>query len=325
MICFLRVCSQNVLCFSGLALFGCVPTESEAVEEASMCTAQPSALDGSGSIVLVRGDLEGAGLTLCSGVLVSPRLALTHQSCLVLPSEVDAADLVVDDERPSFDGRELHSGDVDYASTCRVDAGWDPLESGDFAAWLGQPLDPATVTVSVVRDGAELASTTVQQILLPHAASRCWDILAAMVLEDELPAVLRPVRVMEVTAPGDAVTIGAFSVSLTEPQFRDAVVEAVTLDTAAAGTPPRSLELSRQVCFSEPGGAVVSDSGAIIGLIGYGTGAFCGDPEGRTIATRLAPFRRMLLDAAREAGDRLPVEAAQISGVGGAIPACVEP
>ena len=98
----------------------------------------------------------------------------------------------------------------------------------------------------------------------------------------------------------------------TELRELNARVEDVAFAEASAETPPRSVTLTEQVCYFEPGGAVVSSStGALLAIMAYGTGETCGDPQGRSIATRLAPFGRLLTDAAEAAGSRLREEATQ--------------
>jgi hypothetical protein len=260
-------------------------------------------------VVLVKGSLREAGDTRCSGIAITPRIVVTNLLCLVLPSELQPSDLDTPLDLASFEGSTFYSGEVDYAASCPAEGGWAPREDGSFAPWLGPPLELSALEVDLSREAQLISSSKVLSVFRSGAASRCWDSLAALVLEEGLDVEPRPVRLTESTQVGEAVVLSAFGPSFRTPLARPAQVEQITFERAAAEAPPHSLLLNQKVCFFEPGGGVLSvETGAVLGVIGYRTGSDCDDPESRTIATRLAPFRRMLLDAAKDSGETLEVE-----------------
>jgi secreted trypsin-like serine protease len=88
------------------------------------------------------------------------------------------------------------------------------------------------------------------------------------------------------------------------------VIQAVTGDDGDEVAPPRAIAVSQQACAGDQGGGVYSPAtNALLGIVSFALGPGCGDPAGRTIALRLAAFRRLLFDAAREANESLHVEA----------------
>lgn len=294
---------------AALLLVSCVATDPGANDVAALCAMPRVERPPNDSAVLVHGSLREAGELDCSGIALTPRLVLSNVLCLVLPAELDLSDLDMPLGRPSFDGIPGYTGDVDYTGSCASAAGWGPTEDGSFAAWLGASLEPSSFTVQLLRDGQLVASSSVRRVWFPHAGSRCWDTLAALVLEEPLDVTPRAVRLEETSRVGESITLSAFGPSLRVPLERLGEIEAITDQAGDASAPPRSLLLSKQVCNYEPGGGVLSaETGAAIGVIAFGTGDECGDPEGRTIATRIAPFRRLLLDAAQDAGESLPIE-----------------
>ena len=73
------------------------------------------------------------------------------------------------------------------------------------------------------------------------------------------------------------------------------------------------------------GGAVVSASGALTGVIVSGAGQACGDAGSETFAVRLSVFRKLLLETARERGVDLRVEPFDEGVPDPGIAACAQP
>jgi hypothetical protein len=292
-----------------LCVMGCVDTAPEALAPPPLCISASPAADPAASVVLVEGTFGLAGKTVCSGYAVTPSIVLTDSVCLVMPADLMQSDLDRRVETPSFQGNSpIYSADVIYASICETDAGWEPRELGLFETWLDEPIEPNQVSVSVLFDEQAVAVTSARRMFLPHAHSRCSDSIAALVLAEPLPVPYRPVRLVESTAPGDAVIMSSLGPTSVTTLDRSANVEVVTHEVAENGAPPRSLLLSKQSCYYEPGGGVLAEpSHALIGVMAYGTGE-CGDPLGKTVVARLAPFGKMLLEAAENAEDTLHVE-----------------
>jgi Trypsin len=286
---------------------GCVSTEGDAPGALPLCVAPRSESRPADAVVQVVGDLGRTGKTLCSGVLVAPHVVLTNHLCVVAPVGLRASDLALAEEPPpAFLGYALYSADIDYEAYCRSGAVWAPQEDGDLGAWLNDPIDASRLTVKLHRDGQDLETSAVRRVLLPNAGSRCWDALAAVVIEEPLSAGVLPVRLAETSHAGEPATLAGFGFSDDSPYELPTSIASVTFESGNPDAPPRSLLLEDQICVYETGGPLVSDeSGEVVGVVAYGTGSTCGDPAGRTIATRLAPFRRLLFEAARAAGEDL--------------------
>jgi len=291
---------------------GCVDTGSTTIESLSLCVAPEPAPTPWNSVVMVNSDLREAGSIHCSGVVIAPTLVLTTLLCVALPPNLDSIDL--DDVGQGLTGgfKRYYMGDVDYLGTCRADdGGWAPREDGSFSARLGEMLDPSAVTVAIEEGGEAIATSSVSRMVLPHTDSRCWDTLAVLVLDHDLG--LRPatLRLEETSLVGDSVTMSGFGVadnSFTRHEL-PSTIETVTFEAGDATAPPRSLLLAGPVCDFETGGPVVADdSRAVIGTIGFQTDFSCEDPAASTVATRLAPFRRLLIDAADSASETLQIE-----------------
>jgi len=304
-----RVGALNVGACCALLAASCISTDLDTADAGPLCLASESAGSRAlaDSVVIVNTDLATAGFIECSGVVIAPTLVLTDVLCIVLPIELELQDLVDTPARPSFDGRALHRASVDYAE-CAPDASWAPREDGDFSARLGELIDVSTVTVSVLANSLATTTIGIRQAWLAPAEYRCWDDLALLVLEQPIPSPPVSVRLTGTESVGDRVVLGGSGRGMRQPYEVPSTLQAVTFEAAEPAAPPRSLLIDEQVCDFESGGAVTSaETGELIGVIGDGTGDFCGDPSGGTLATRIAPFRRMLLEAARDAGEVLRV------------------
>jgi hypothetical protein len=288
---------------------GCISTEIAPRDSAPACVAADTAGNLANSVVLVDADLRTAGLIECSGVVIAPTIVVTNLLCVGLPIPLDPTSLDDTPERPSTAGRRLYAADVDYSGDCYWDASWVTREDGDFSARLGEVVEASSLSVSVLRNNETVATVGVRRMVLPNTDSRCWDTIALLVLDGLLSVPALPIRLQEVTSVGERVSLSGSGRGMNQPYEVSSILEAVTFDSGEAGAPPRSLLIDEQVCDFESGGAVAAaDSGALIGIIGYGTGTFCGDPAGGTLATRLAPFQRMLMETARDTGEVLRAE-----------------
>lgn len=306
------------------ALPACIDTSPVGLTLPPLCLATSAAPEPSESVVLVEGDLRLAGRTVCSGYAVTPSVIVTNSVCVIMPAGLVASDLDRPLEMPSFEGEYYaYSGNVDYASVCDVDAGWEPREQGQFGAWPGEPLSPSQLTVSILEQGEPVAVSNVRQVLLSHAGSRCADSIAALVLAEPLPVPYRPLRLSEETQAGEAVIMSSLDPMAVTTLERSANIEVVTGVVHQPGVPARALVLSQQSCYYEPGGGLLSEaSGALIGVLGYGTGSYCGDPQGKTMATVIAPYQRMLMEAADAAPDVLHLEPAPLLATPAPLPRC---
>jgi hypothetical protein len=290
----------------------CVGTEESPVDSPPLCVdAEPSADPGS-SVVLVRADLGDAGQIYCSGVVIAPTLVLTTMLCAGLPPDLDLADLGDSNLRQRGGFFRYFMGDVDYSDWCRTsDEKWAPAEDGSFSARISEWVDPSTLTVRTLPWGDDNVSS-VNRVIRPPTDSRCWDTLAVLVLDRDLGRAPVTLRLEETSYPDDPVTMsGIFGQDDAFAHHElPSRIESVTFEAGDSDTPPRSMLLEGPICEYESGGPVVSDvTGSTIGVIGFETDYSCEDADAPTIATRVAPFRRMLLDAARDASEILRVEA----------------
>jgi hypothetical protein len=290
--------------FLGVEATGaCVNTEPSSAPPLVVCDAlRPArALEP----VEVRADLGELGLIRCSGVAISPQVVLTSSACLVLPPELSGFVPVVSNE-VYLGPRSLFPSSPSYDTVCRPGADWSPIEDGTFVARLEEPV-PLPMLDVVLGTGDEAAVTGVSKIFTSGSASRCSDDLAALVLNASLTTTFQSVRLAAPSVPGERVSIDGFET------LRNAVVQTVTDDIGDETAPPRALSLSQQTCPSEHGAGVFSEeTGALIGIVNFGIGTGCDDPDGRTIAVRLSAFQRLLLDAASSANESLHVEAGPV-------------
>jgi hypothetical protein len=295
---------------------GCVNTDPPTTAPLVVCDAlRPAqALEP----VEVRADLGDLGVIRCSGVAISPRVVLTSSACLVLPPELSGFVPVVSNE-VYLGPRSVFPLNLSYDSVCQPGADWSPIEDGTFVARLEEPV-PLSMLDVVLGTGDEAAVTGVSKIFTSGSASRCSDGLAALILNASLTPSFQSVRLASPSVPGERVSIGGFE------SLRNVVVQTVTDDMGDETAPPRALSLSQQTCPSEQGAGVFSeDTGALIGIVNFGIGTGCDDPDGRTIAVRLSAFQRLLLDATAEVSESLHVEPGPEVAGGDATLGCMQP
>jgi hypothetical protein len=303
--------------FLGAEAGGCVNTDPSSATPLVVCDALRPAQ--APEPLQVRADLGEHGLIRCSGVAISPKVVLTSSACLVLPAELDGFVPVLSNER--YRGqRTWFPQDMSYEAVCQPGADWSPIEDGTFAARLEEPV-PLSMLEVVLGTGDEDPSTGVSKIFTSGSASRCSDGLAALVLNASLTTAYQSVRLAPPSVPGERVSVDGVDT------VRNAVVQTVTDDIGDESAPPRALSLSQQTCPSEQGAGVFSEeTGALIGIVNFGIGTGCDDPDGRTIAVRLSAFQRLLLDATAEASESLHVEAGPEATAGNvAMLGCMKP
>jgi hypothetical protein len=292
-------------------LGGCVSTAGLELESGAFCASDAPSMTPWSSIVLVTSSLRMAGEVTCSGVAVAPNLVLTNVACLVPPPGIEEDDLDVQNPELFTDQSLSYAVDVDYSADCLANDMWSAIEDGDFSERITRVLEPSVIRVDTILDGFPDATSTVRRILHSRTESRCWDSLAVLVLDQALS--LRPalLRVDENTDVGSPVVLSGFAVesSLLTRHEIPATIESVTYEANDGRAPPRSMLLSGFICEYEHGGGVFAeDTGALLGIITSERDYECVDEEAGTIATRLAPFRRLLAESATLAGYTLPVE-----------------
>jgi hypothetical protein len=240
---------------------------------------------------------------------VAKTLVVTALGCVMRPSEwIDpnpAADPTFGNPPPL----QSFGAAAPYAEACLREGTWTATEDGSLMGMLGQALEPSALTVFRVGGQKRIPS----KIVTSHAASRCADGLALLVLDEELDVQPVPVRLDDATRATEAVTLNGYCRSSPVETLSEvnSEIEAITWAAGTDMLPPRSLWLSGGLSTLEVGGAVASSqTGAIIGIITSASAASCAgrDPAGNTIGLQLAPFRRMLLDTAFDANVELRIE-----------------
>ena len=271
------------------ALVACVNTELEPTTETLECAATPMDTAAASEAVVLVVQQQSRDFSLrCSGVAVAPNLIATALSCVSTPPQ----------------------------SGFECDEGWSPIEAGNFAAWIEPPASAEPLSVQRAHRTAtgELLfddPIDVLQIVSTRSVSGCSDDLAFLVLAADLAVPRLPVRIASSYRADEPVVVRG--VSPESNQSSDANVSVVTDSTGDEVTPPRGMLIDAPSCSRDRGGAVfAARSGALIGLVLWPAGAECGD---QTVALQLAPFRRLLLEAADAAGATLLSEAPLDEGI----------
>jgi hypothetical protein len=120
-------------------------------------------------------------------------------------------------------------------------------------------------------------------------------------------------RLDETTKLDEPVILGGHCLTSGTPRRRDvaSIVSEVTFELGTPSAPPRALVMPDAASSFDLGGGVLSsETGALIAVIASGRNPSCAaaNPDG-SLAIRIAPFRRMLLDAAASRGVTLRAEA----------------
>jgi hypothetical protein len=285
----------------------CVDTDTPRVSSEIVCISASPAVVDPNAVVKVRAALQPA-VVRCSGVSVAPTLVVTSLGCVTRPSVAGDPDQLAEVSRAA---PTIIPGSVNYQEVCTRGAAWIPMEDGSFAGRLGKPVDPSNVIVYARDDGR---AYTVKAIATSGATSQCEGGLAVIILNRPLDVTPLSIRFEENSRIDDRVMLSGYCSSDGDvrPRTLDSRIEAIALGLASDLSPARTLSLAQEVSSFDLGGAVVArETGALLGVIANGTDRDCEElsENGTTVAVRLAPFRRMLLEAAQEAGEELQVEA----------------
>jgi hypothetical protein len=277
---------------------GCVSTDGISQSTLSLCPDVPPAA-ASSSLVLLKSQL-GEGLLRCSGVVIAPTLVLTSLACAYRPHSLG-------DPQPMRPQSKFYDAALDLDQLCERDQGWTAREDGSFAAAFGKPLEPSVMQVYLASD----PSTTfaVRDVFASGAQSPCSPGLALLELERETDIPALPLS-FDDPAPEDPVwveghcTSSPSVVATSEPSS----VVALAAGDGNEQAPPWSMLVSGSTRGTDIGGAVVSQAGALVGVIVSGTGSACTDAGSETFAVRISAFRKLLLETARARGVDLRLE-----------------
>jgi hypothetical protein len=314
----------HCILLASAALVACVDTDVESIAVFAECASAASPDSVQQGIVRVDAQLD-FGTIICSGVAIAKTLVVTGFGCVVRPSRWADPNPDRDPEFRNPPSSMSFYGSAREGDVCQRGAAWTPLEDGSLSARPGQRIDADALEVRRVGGARVLTPTAV---ITPDTTSRCSDGLALLVFEQELDVTPLPVRLDDTPVSEEPLTLAAYCRSSPEPTLGlvDSRLEAVTADLGDEDLPPRSVLASGDATALGYGGAVISaESGAVIGVITSGLSQSCAerDPDGETLAIRLAPFRRMLLETAAAEGVELRRE--QREGEESGLPACATP
>lgn len=295
-----------------VVLAGCVDQNFHTLGRELPCAIPSAGAAPADVVVVLRAPVGNRWLTECSGVALSSRLIATHLKCVLARSE-PAPTEVAEEAAPILlpaESRTSRSGSVDLASACQADAGWTSIEDGDFSGVPAAPLEARTIVVSKLAGSSSPVSVT--RIFAMPASTYCRDTLALLELEADLDVSPVAIRFGDPPIVGDPLVLGGFCTdsgtsTLIRREF-PSTVEGVSGVTATALAPPHALLVSNSVAgYAAGGGAFSIDTNALVGLIMSGTLFPDCTPfeDGPTYVLSLAPYRRMLLDAAAEVGATL--------------------
>jgi hypothetical protein len=220
----------------------------------------------------------------------------------------------VGDPDENQDDRELadvFSGAIDHDSLCRPGDSWAPVENGTFGARLGKPI-PANDTI-VYREGSDRIFD-VDLVFRVTTSSRCEDGLAIIALARSLDVASATIRFDDAIELDEPVTISGYcgQNGVAVRREYDTAIESATFNAGSDVLPPRAISMRQSASSFALGGPVFSsETGAVIGIVASASSEFECDlqpVEGTTIAYRLAPFSKMLLEVAAASGSVLRVE-----------------
>jgi hypothetical protein len=281
-----------------LALANCVQTDLDPQALVFSCATRANASVVADSVVWMSVSIGDNLIRHCSGVAISDRLVVTAFSCLAIPG--DLAGPYDAGPEPAFPRAPDNYLDPDaYDELCGSAGTWAPVEDGTFRTRLLGVVSINAVAVGL--QGQSDAILAVDAILSTGAASRCSDGIAVLLLRNSLHVRPVPIRLDDpgskrepVLSSGSAPVPGKFVAHIF-----DSLVDELSLEEATETLPAHSLSISPGACQFDRGGAVISkETGALIAIIASGIGTNCDNTSGRSIGTRLAPFRRFLLESA---------------------------
>ncbi len=250
------------------------------------------------SVVLLRTPMPNSTQS-CTGTLVAPNLILTALHC-VAPLR-----------------------DADF--TCNSDGTVTQNKPG--AGELSTPVAANLVEVRVGLDGVhQEPAARGKTLITTKSLNICNNDLALVILDKDLDLPVSRLRLDTQMTLGEPLTIvgyGMTSVSgdeVTRRYIENIRVQDIGLDTGGSpgsGAPPRTIVVGASACKGDSGGpafAHVDDVPAIAGVDSIVVGT-CGSSISRSIFTRLAPFKKLILSAFEEAGHPAWLEGQVAPGV----------
>lgn len=284
------------------AALGCGDPEARAALAAAILNGESSPSPEHDAVVLVQAVMDAAP-SLCTGTLVAPNLVVTARHCVahVLPGP--------------------------FHCTLRGELTGNPDRGGE----MGLDVPPHRVFIHVGEVPSSSPSAVATRIVSSLSPSVCLNDLAFLVLDRELDAPIRPVRLQSITAAGERVTLVGYGLSEGEGQLdlssarrsrlTDQEVLQVGPDSTEEGVidaPVRKLVLrGASVCYGDSGGPAIAEAtGAVIGVYSLGSGTRCADRDTEHLYTHLPPLAHLAEAAFEAAGAQPWQEGAEPLGLG---------
>jgi hypothetical protein len=292
----------RALALAGLhALAGCIDVEAEPDAVNVECRRSADALS---NVVLVTARLGNLGTVRCSGVAVTRTLVVTSLGCVTVP-----ASLVAIYGSPGAIDVEPMAGIYEADATGDGDCiGGVAAEDGSFATQFGPSIEAERIEVYLASERVNQPGHEVVDVLRVPT-SRCADGIALLRLASSVGLSPIPVRASDAREGDEPAVLSAVIV---QPDFsltkRDVDLELPP--PSGSGADARAFEMPG-TCPDQSGAGLFSiASGALLGVLGSSLGsADCSTPGAGT-GVRLAPFRRMLIEAA--APEALQVESGSL-------------
>jgi hypothetical protein len=241
------------------------------------------------NVVFLQGSLGNHGTISCSGVLITRTLVATSLGCTMVPNSL--ATVYGSGEPAESTGRIYRSAEAE--ANCSADT---VVEDGSFSGLYGEPIAADRFVVHlhsehVLRDPGRAVSE-----VLRAGATRCSAGLALLQLSFGVGAQARPLRLADEPSSEEPLLLRYLSVQddFTLERSELPVALGVPASTGSAHT----LALS-ETCPDQSGAALSSaTTGALVGLLDSSLAAPECSSTGPGTAVRLAPFRRLLIEAA---------------------------
>lgn len=287
-----------ILAASHLTLPACLAEPD--IESGLPCARAANPMEARSSVLQLSADLDVLGVRWCSAVALSTRVVVTSDTCVRYPGRHDFYDRDVPGEGSQFPrARSVYFDPRDPELLCDPARGWAPLEDGSLRTLLAAPVPRWALEVVQPSTGERYS---VERIAVSGSESLCSPGIALLRLDEDLAGVPGlPVRLRNPTPEGERVVISGWVNTSDGVTVHDVptLVRQATQGTPTEEAPPGSLVLAAGACDFDIGGAVVSaETGAVLGVVAWSAGGGCDDSTGNATATRLAPFRHMILDFA---------------------------